>query len=52
MVVGQAAGVAAARAASAARSPSQIAVQQIQQALLRQDVYLGSDERLRRLGVK
>jgi hypothetical protein len=52
MVLGQAAGAAAALAAETGRSPSQMAAQRIQQALLRQEVYLGSDERLKRLGVK
>jgi hypothetical protein len=52
MVLGQAAGAAAALAAETGRSPSQMAAQRIQQTLLRQEVYLGSDERLKRLGVK
>lgn len=52
MVLGQAAGAAAALAARRGEAPRKLDIHALQQTLLAQGVYLGSEERLRALGLK
>jgi hypothetical protein len=51
MRVGQAAGVAAALSAKQGNTPRALDIRTLQRTLLEQGVYLGSDDRLRELGL-
>ncbi len=52
MALGQAAGVAAALASQTATTVRKLPIRTLQQALIRQNVYLGGPDRLRELGLK
>jgi len=51
IILGQAAGTAAAIAATTANLPRMLDIRKLQRSLARQDVYLGDENRLRELGV-
>jgi len=51
IILGQAAGIAAATSVERGEKPRRIEIKELQTSLLKQDVYLGDEERLRELGL-